>query len=96
MKNKCGYLVIRRAEFCNKSCLKQFCGGHNVTVKKHKISPSPCIKCGVGTYRSIQICTYCTPGGQYSSDRYEAKIRKIAYLANQDYTIVRDNLVKCT
>ena len=93
MKNKCSYLVIGSKEFCGKSCMGQYCGGHIRTVKKHNGEPRPCIKCGAGTYRSIQVCTYCTPGGQYSAARYDTKIRKIAYLANQDYTIVRDNLV---
>lgn len=95
VKNHCKYLSVGQKDVCGKNCMGEYCAEHNRRLKQYESPPKPCIVCGVGTFRSVQICTLCTPGGRYSNERYEAKIRKIAYLANQDYDIVRNNLVKC-
>ena len=75
-KNKCGYWPVGAKQVCGKNCVDTYCAGHNKVMKNRDTPPQPCIKCGTGTFRSIQICTYCTPGGQYSAERYDAKIKK--------------------
>lgn len=95
VKNHCKYLSVGQKNVCGKNCVGEYCAVHNMRLKTYVNPPSPCIVCGAGTFRSIQICAECTPGGRYSDKRYDAKIRKIAYQNNQDYDTVRSNLVKC-
>ena len=91
--NHCKYLTVGQKNVCGNKCRGDYCAVHNARLKTYVNPPSPCIVCGAGTFRSVQICSDCTPGGRYSNKRYDEKIRKIASQRNEDYDTVRNKMI---